>query len=88
MKERAGKGGVSRKTTYKTGVIASNNNADKRYSALNTGSGSTKYRITQLQGDQKTTLVGTGTSLAEARKMLQSAIEKYDASAKKKSKKK
>lgn len=81
MKDMAGKRGVSTKTQYQRSTIASNNNADKQVTRLNTGRGDT-FRITQKQANGKT-LVGTGTSLAAARKMLDSAIAKYDKAKKK-----
>lgn len=85
MKERAGKGGVSGKTQYQRSTIASNNNADKQVTRLNTGRGDT-FRITQKQANGET-LTGTGNSLAAARKMLQAKIDKYDSYVKKVKKK-
>lgn len=74
MKDMAGKRGVSTKTQYQTSTIASNNNADKRVTRLNTGRGDT-FRITQKQPNGKTA-VGVGSTLAAARKALEAAAKK------------
>jgi asparagine N-glycosylation enzyme membrane subunit Stt3 len=74
MKDMAGKRGVSTKTQYQRSTIASNNNADKQVTRLNTGRGDT-FRITQVQPNGKT-LTGRGSTLAQARKALDAAVGK------------
>lgn len=74
MKDMAGKRGVSTKTQYQTTRIGSVNNADRFATRLNTGRGD-KFRITQLQENGKT-LTGRGSTLAQARKALDAAVEK------------
>jgi hypothetical protein len=56
MKERAGKGGVSKDTKYRTGRIKSNNNADTYYSYLSTMGKSPVYTGQQkVKGGTKVT---------------------------------